>query len=358
MIAISLLNTLVIFLAFLAQDKRFRPMLKLAFAILAVVLGVRYGYGNDYFSYYDVYNNSFSGWDERQEYGWYILNVMAHPIGFMGLVFILSCIEHYMLYDLINRYVTPKWYWLAVFLYVFSPVYMLVGCSMMRQFLVTLLGFYALELALKKKVIYFIILICLALLIHKVAILYAPFCAIPYIKVDKIKPLWLFIILLLAISYIYVNLDILIFKLSNILTESGFKYANSYLSDTELLNEHKIPKKTIVHYLIYVYLMYKNIQYLSKEECVLSIEVLAGCLILVFALAFTMAGRTAWVYTTAEILAIPILFKHERRLIVKHSLLILLILITLLDYIDFFHSEIYSEHYKIFHTIFSASQII
>lgn len=360
MIPITLLNILVVFFAFMAQDKRFRPMLKLAFIVLAIVLGIRYGYGNDYFGYYEIYTNSFFKWDERQEYGWYILNNIAHPIGFMGLVFVLSCFEHYILYDIISRYIPPKWYWLAVFLYVFSPMYMLVGCSMMRQFLATLLGFYAVEFAAKRKWLYFFSLIAISVLIHKIAILLMPIGLLSLMKFDFSNTwIWLSIVLFILLYILYTNIDRILGDLAAVMLDAGSEYASNYLDEKTLEeSDNGVGVKMILHYMIYIVLLFRNVGFLRKTESIFSMEVVLGCLILPFYAVMPMAIRTSWIYTTAEVLSIPMLLQNEHLSYIKYGALVLLIVITLHDYMLFWNSAVYGEYFREFKTIFTALQLI
>ena len=167
-------------MSYLARFEKHRYLLAWAFILLISVLGIRYGYGNDFFNYeYFFEHGSYTAESEDPDPGWLLLNRLFKPFGFSTFVFFLTAIEHLMLYDLIRRYVSPNYYWFALFIYLFNPFFMLIGLSMMRQFLVQILGIYAMEYIYKRKFIHFAVLILVCVSIHKVGLLLIPFALFP-----------------------------------------------------------------------------------------------------------------------------------------------------------------------------------
>ena len=121
--------------------KQFKYGLEVAWLILFVFLAIRYDFGNDYMAYYDDFEmlNSYAKFgidsDAHNEPGWQILCHLFNPLGFFAMVAFLTAIECYILYRFIKEYVPERYYWFAIFLYVFTPSIMLVGASMMRNML-------------------------------------------------------------------------------------------------------------------------------------------------------------------------------------------------------------------------------
>jgi hypothetical protein len=353
MIFITTLNIVVILMAYLARFENHRYLLAWAFVLLALVLGIRYGYGNDFFAYKYMFDHGYpeDGFRDDVEPGWYILNKLFKPFGFSSFVFFLTAIEHVMLYDLIRRYVPPQYYWMAVFIYVFNPNYMLIGLSMMRQFLVQVIGLYAVGFAIKKQILPFIVIIMMGFFIHKVALLLLPLFFLPYIKTAK---WWLFLVVFVALYVVIQNMSAIIETMFEGIQETGMKYADDYLNEEIINGNNTLDKKYIFHYFIFMFLFVSNVNKLESIEKSYSWMVVIGVFFLPFALLFPMALRTSWIYTIAEIISLPLLFSKERIQIVKYGFIIMFVLITLwIDYRAIFLSDIYGPYFENYHTIFS-----
>ena len=353
MLVVTGLNIIVVSMAYFARIEKYRYLLGWAFALLAIVLGIRYGYGNDYFSYKYLFDKGIpeQGFIEDVEPGWLLLYYLFKPFGYFALIFFLTCIEHIMLYDLIRRYVPAQYYWIAVFIYVFNPDYMLIGLSMMRQFLVQLIGLYAVGFAVKKQIVPFLALIILAFFIHKVAILLLPLFFLPYIRPLK---WWMFIVVFAALYVVINSMSAIIeFSIESI-QETGMKYADSYLNEDVLSDNNSLGIRYIYHYFIYLLIFVLNVNKLDSFDKSYSWMVVIGVFFLPFAQLFPMAIRTSWIYTIAEIISLPLLFSKERIPIIKYGILFIFVLITLwIDYRSFWWSEIYGRYYENYYTIFS-----
>ena len=237
MLVVTALNIIVVSMAFFARIDKYRYLLGWAFVLLAIILGIRYGYGNDFFSYKYMFDHGYpeGGFADEVEPGWHILMRLFKPFGFSCLVFFLTAIEHIMLFDIIRRYVPPQYYWLAVCIYVFNPDYMLIGLSMMRQFLVQLIGLYAVGFAIKKKIIPFFAIVMMGFFIHKVALLFLPLFLLSYIRTSK----WLIFVGVFVAFYIVINNMLTIIEtISQNIQATDMKYAQSYLNE-EILNTNK-----------------------------------------------------------------------------------------------------------------------
>lgn len=118
----------------------------LAFVLLTAFLSLGYYWGNDVAKYeerFEYYSNSgialfdFSqyGFIALKEFGFVFINLLCKPIGFWGMRAVLFILENAILYYFIVKHVDRKWYWLAVFIYVFNPNFWVLSSSMMRQWL-------------------------------------------------------------------------------------------------------------------------------------------------------------------------------------------------------------------------------
>jgi len=357
MIVITVLNIIVVFMSYLARFEKHRYLLAWAFILLISVLGIRYGYGNDFFNYEYFFNHgSYYKESEDPDPGWLLLNKLFKPFGFSSFVFFLTAIEHLMLYDLIRRYVSPNYYWLALFIYLFNPYFMLIGLSMMRQFLVQVLGFYAMELIYKRKWLQFLLIVIFSVSIHKVGLLLIPLAIIPFMskRTYSRKMLLSFVgIGLFLIFFITIKMDDIINVLIELFEESDMKYGDSYLDD--LSEEYRINPKMILRYVLYILLLVRTIKYLpdSNSSKNFAVEVTFGVLFIPFGELVPMAIRASWIYSMVIIIALPLLLRKERNTAIRYVVLVLFCLLLVRDYEGHFISDIYGKYYMHFHTIFS-----
>lgn len=351
MLVVTAINIIVVSMAYYARIDKYRYLLGWAFALLGIIFGLRYGYGNDYFSYKYIFDHGYPerGLAENVEPGWYLFNKLFQPFGYSTMVFVLTCIEQFLIYKLIRRHVPPQWYWFAVFIYVFYWFYMLIGLSMMRQFLVEIIGLYAMEFAIKKRMIPFLFLVLVGFTIHKAAILIFPFYFLPYLK----TPRWWFSFIVFVVIFLVLNrMEMIIEQIIVLIQGTGTKYADSYLYDEQLEEEYKMGLKTILPFIIYFIFFVRNIRYLSYDNKAYSWQIVFGLFFVPFGLISPWAFRVVWIFSIAEILILPLLIYNERIPLLKYSLLMLYIVSILLQYMAFFSSETYGPSYNNFKTIF------
>lgn len=341
-------------MAYFARIEKYRYLLAWAFALLAIVLGVRYGYGNDFFNYKYMFDHGYpeGGFADEVEPGWHFLMQLFKPFGFSSLVFFITCIEHLMLYDLIRRYIPANYYWLAMFIYVFNPWFMVIGLSMMRQFFVQILGFYAIEYAYKRKFFHFVIIVFIAVSIHKIALLLVPLYFIPY--ASKLLSGGSFsVVMVLVAVLLATKLDVIIETLILFFEEGGMKYGESYLNESVISEEYRISPKLIMRYLLFVLLLIRNLKSLNGVVQLYAIVVVLSVLFLPFATISPMAIRASWVYAIVVIVGMPCLLQNERIPIIKYGAMFFFALLLLRDYQSHFISEIYGPYYANYYTILS-----
>ena len=85
-------------------QKKKESALAYSFVILTVFFAIRYNFGNDYFAYLKHFDLANQGnlldalESERFEDGWVVLCRLSKPIGFFGMVIILTVFENFVLY--------------------------------------------------------------------------------------------------------------------------------------------------------------------------------------------------------------------------------------------------------------------
>ena len=351
MIVITALNIVVVIMAYLARLEKYRFLLAWAFILLALVLGIRYDYGNDYQAYYDIFYGK-NG--EEKEIGWEFLCTFFRPIGFICFVLLLTIFEHILLYMQIKKHVQPNYFWIALFIYLFTNSYMLIGLSMMRQFLVMVMGFYLLELSYNRKRILFFCVLIVAILIHSMAFLMVLLYFIPSIqlfiskhgKLSVIASFFLFVT-------IFVYMGSFLSSLIDILSGTDNKYVSDYIGESLLFEENPLGVKNVIKWVTVVFLLIRNYPRLTDQEKMYPCAMILGYFIIPFYIYIGMAIRASWLFTIFEIFSIPFLLSREKVVLIKYGSIILLCFLTLYDYRNFFYSDIYGNYFIIYKTIFS-----
>ncbi len=197
------------------QPRRRFGGLEVGFMLLTVYLCIRYDYGNDYMSYLDdfkLYNSlsslsisDFEGLSELQtrgDFGWVIINKLCAPLGFFGMIILLTVLFMGQIYFFIKKYVPPKWYWLSVFLFSFHPSLMVVGVAgMLRQWTAIFIFLCCIDLIRRRRIIPYMLLILVATTIHKSAFILFPVYFISYLKFNGKRVVFTFFFLL-AVWYL------------------------------------------------------------------------------------------------------------------------------------------------------------
>lgn len=161
-----------------------RPIFIKVFAALFpifVFLALRYNYGNDYPGYFrlfgeiaelDAFGYEYDVGD--YEVGWVFLNKCFSEVGFFWMVAFLAALQIYVLGRFLVKYVPERYYWLAIFLYIFVPENMLIQASAMRQAVAMLLFFFAVDFLIQGRRLIYFAFIFAASLFHTSALVLLP----------------------------------------------------------------------------------------------------------------------------------------------------------------------------------------
>ena len=112
MFVVIICSLIAILFTFLESRGTFPNGMKLGFVLVTILGVIHYDFGNDYMSYYSVYESIkdvpfdfeliMSG-DLYREPGWVFLNYLFKPVGgFFMLVAVLSIIQNVIIYNFIN----------------------------------------------------------------------------------------------------------------------------------------------------------------------------------------------------------------------------------------------------------------
>lgn len=359
MIATIIIGLFSIFISYLSRFRNFKYGLEVTFFILTCFLSIRYEWGSDYPNYlstfYRVNGDGFSIFDDNSNYGsselgWTLLNILFYPFGFFGLVIFLTCIENYLIYITIKKYVDKKLYWLAVFIYVFTSSFMLTGCSMMRQFLVMVILLYSIKYLFEHKTIRFIVLILFSMAIHTTAIVIIPFFFFAII-LSNFSGKKFFFLFLSSVLLVFLFFKMFVVEYAEYLLLLGDEKYEKYLGDeSEGINSGM---GLFFNLFMTIYLIYKirNFEkYHRTVVCLYSFYILFYPLYTIIPLTV----RLGYYFSFLSVVVLPFIINNVKVNAVLFLLIAFFIFYTIVSFLNFFSSPIWFNSMYEYKTIFSA----
>lgn len=237
---VILLNILVVTISFFARFKQTKYALEVSFLIIFLFTALRFNFGTDYQSYLKLFSSihsyssifSLNVEFENIEKGWLILCFIFKPIGFFGMIFVLSAFICYTYYSIIKKYVAVNYYWFAIFIYVFTFEIMMIQFSAIRQALAIAIFINSTKyLTEEKKPIKYLIMILFAGLIHTSAFIMFPFVFLSLKKNQNINIMGYIILIVFFILLFFGNIILQYFPLLITLT-TGARYLSTFNVET------------------------------------------------------------------------------------------------------------------------------
>lgn len=393
MVVVITLGVVTVLLAYLAQWQKRATSLKIAFVLIFLFLALRYNFGNDYNNYLIGFMEISSNakiflTDAKWEPGWRFLHIIFRPFGFFAMVGTLALIHCIILYRFVRRYVPPKYYWLALFIYIFEPYLMLIECSAMRQTVAISLFLLSIDFLIRKKAIGYFICILIGISMHKSALVLLPVFVLAFFQWRLTKPLALGYLLCFISLFIFgeqlfpyiikftdiffhgyvseyrggrsfssgIGLMFMLFQLISILYYSGlqFKPQNGWDSG-EMESEYDIdyiPYDTPESDLSPSY----NTDLTVKANRILFLFAILTYMFIPLGLMIGMVGRVNLYFLPALIVVFPLVLNGSKSAFFRLAFLSALIFFTLFKFMMFFYNPLW-ERFTVYHTIFSAPQI-
>lgn len=357
MITVTILNIIVVFLAFLARHKQTESLLKASFILIFLFLALRYDYGNDYQGYLDFFSdasldtNLLNHYSKQEgfEPGWVFLCRLFKPFGFFAMVAVLALFNCFVYYRFIKKYVPPAYYWLAVFLYVFSPGFMLVHSSAMRQSVAIALFIFSIDYLYKKDAIRYFLCIGLASLFHTSALILLPGYLLGLFnwKINKLTAASIFSL------YIFLFLFGKSFMSNlNLFISTYFMRYKVYEEGSEIGTGLGV----IFYSALFVLVLY-YVRLQTKETSLLFKIAILSYFFIPLGLLIMLISRIGMYFQPATLAVFPIILLNTKNPVVRNLILLLILFITLYSFYGFFQSEVWREAFGTYKTIFSSPEI-
>ena len=364
MYIVIICSLIALLLTYLESMDLAKGGMKWGFVIVTILGMIHYDYGNDYMSYYDVYEQVTSykfdlqgilAGDYYREPGWVLLCWFFKPIGgFFMMVAVLNLIQNYIVFNFVKQYVEKRWWTVAVFVYLFATSFYLMSFSMMRQSfaLIVFLGMW--RYIENRKWWIPLVVFWLLSFIHSSAIILIPFAFWGFLPVDKGKIVgisYAIVLLLLWFSQNFLN-DIFAYALT--LDDDFSQYADTYGSGNNAL---KIGMGFVVNMIPFVlsilFLLDKSQNYSKSQKLIVAMAAISY-LVTPFAQIIPLTGRLGLYFSIYQLGSIPLIYSNIRKKKIRVPLLSLCLFMIFYDYIIFFSNPVWVDKYTDFHTIFEV----
>lgn len=351
---VYLINGLVIlFFSIVATIERQRYYLLASFFFIFVFQAVRYGYGNDYWSYLEIYKEintkNFSSDETRIEIGWILLNKIFSSIGFYTLIASVSFFLSYAYFKFIDFFVSSKYYLFSIFIFYFDSNILLLQITAIRQSVAIALFMLSLIQYYKKKYLITFLMLVVASLFHSSALIIIPFFLYfhffkkPFSDLRKILYLLGFLSFFLLVESLK---DIITLLNLYLLNDRYYEYTVG--DDVNPANIVNLVYYTILLSFLIIYMPVEN----NKFNLLFHFLIL-GIFILPLAQAIPLIARLSYYFLPISVVIFPLVYENIRIKSFKYFFLCSTILVIAIRLYSFFNSETYSSSFMNYNTIFS-----
>lgn len=372
--AIALLIIIILSFFYLLRFGSKDNSLRLSLIVITFFLAIRYGWGNDYFTYIRIYEGLYGvglsiqelSWNSKNsEWGWALINRIGDlsGIGFFGIVIVLSIFQNIIIYRFIKRNVTPQFYALALIMYVTNISLFAIGSSMMRQqvCIISYLGVFLLMQEEPKKIKNLLISIAIILLcstIHSSNIAMLLTLPLYYIKFKGNRSSMTLVIVVSIAYIVWSYLGPRLFQNSTVI--SLLNQSEELSSYVDYINEnsassagYRIGFRDVFRAGLYAFLAY-NLRIMKREEQLLSLFFIISMFFEPLERVVVMIGRYNSYFIATSIAVWPVIIKYINNKTYKTVVITLQFLFILASMLQFFNDPLWSKGFGEYHTIFEV----
>lgn len=355
---VHLLLALAIFFAILGYKNKYIQCG--AFIVLFTFAALRFMYGNDYYNYYRWFQYIHAGYPSafKTEILYNLLNqwLPSFPV----LVALASLLLIFVVYRLICKNIPTHYAWIGVLIFVINPYLFLMNLSALRQSLATCFFIIAVNLACRKKYLWYLVMVVVAALFHKSAILLLPVCLIANTRPVKAWMCW---VIMIGTLVLLLSSNLIMDMVLWVATQFGDKNY-IYAVEQDVQNSIRATLLTSV-YFFYVLL---NLPKLKGKSLIYAKVYLISPFLGILAREVAMLTRVQMYFDIFSIVALPAIFMeiqsrgpvimNRRNVLItfwdcinKYAMPPLIIIIYLLRYYSFFTNPTW-EAFFTYRTIF------
>lgn len=366
MYIVILVSIIAFFFTYSESTGRMKYGMRWGFFLITLLGCIHYNYGNDYMPYMALFQqvedtpfnwNYIISREFYREPGWILLcYLFKNRGGFFVMVAVLNIVQNLLVYSFINKYVPQRfWYW-AMFIYLFNVGFYLLSFSMMRQEFVVCVFLGLWGLIKERKFIIPAVVLYFCSWIHSSAILLVPFALWGFLPVGNRKILASILLVLIVVLTYSASL------ITSILDSFSFNKELDEWMDFYGRNQQIRASRglgalmNIIPFFVGIYcLMSSSLKTVSRENIQLVTLALFGFFLQPFTAIIPGAGRIGYYFVIYGLAAIPIAYSSIRDKGVRTTLIMIYVVMTIYNYYLFFApGSSYAPYYKTFDTIFSV----
>ena len=356
MITSTIVGLLAVLFAYLNRYKNLKNGLKISFSLIFLFIALRYKYGNDYMAYFDTFfeinkYNFFDFTSNRMELGWQLLCRIFEPFGFFSLILVLAVFNCSVYYNFIKIYVPENFYWFAVFLYVFTPDFMLISLTAIRQATAALLFIISLKYIINKKIIPYALCVGGASLLHTSAIVLLPLFFLGYFNF-KLNRWSVLLIGVLFVSFFTAGIGEMIKENIDFIIFSYFREYSVY-EGVSVIGTGLGIFWYLCLALITIY--YERNQ--SREIGLIFKLAVIGVFFIPLSLFIPMIARLDMYFLFATIVTLPRILMSFKNQLIKLVFAFIIIVFVSSQFLGFMFSPTYGKYFYSYKTVFSSYRI-
>lgn len=345
---------------FAISGKKNKYLQRFAFVVLFLFAALRFMYGNDYYNYYRWFNHIHAGGESgfKTEVLYNLMNQILPS--FPMLVALSSAFLILVVYWLITKNLPTNYSWIGICIFIISPALFLMNLSALRQSIATCFFIIAINCACKKKYLRYLVLVIVAALFHKSAILLLPFCLIANAK--PVKP-WVCWAILAGTAVLLLSSDLLMNIVVWVATQFNDKNY-IYMAEQDMQNSIRA---TLLTSVFFFYVLF-NLPKLKGRALIYAKIYLLSPLLGVLARELSMLTRIQMYFDMFAVVALPLIFMevksrgpvivNRRNVLItfwdclnKYAFPVLIVTIYLLRYYSFFTNPEWAAFFT-YRTIF------
>lgn len=317
------------------------PFWIFSFLILFLFSAIRYDFGPDYLTYYNIFNaihDGVSSWGQN-DWLYNLLNLWIP--NFYLLIALLSLFYTFVIGSLIRRNLKVKEYWFSIFILLINPYLFLVHQSSIRQTIAICIVIISINHVIKKNLVKYSLLIMIATGFHASAIIVFPvYFLLNEKKITQKKKVFIFVgVITLLFTPVF---DLLAYRLLEYLPSHYKFYYEQGLQNTI--------RATLISS-VYFFVVLFNINKLQGREIIYGKLSLIATVLSILAMKISMITRIGMYFDIFLIVTLPQIFSIIEKKSYKYILMVLLMLIYFFRYYSFFTDPVWSKYYGVYKTI-------
>ena len=357
MIIYIFISLITVLLAYFSGQNKQKPLLAIAFAIPTIFLAIRFNFGSDYMTYLEYYQQTVqydlldSLTATRFEPGWALICKLSQPIGFFGLVIVLTILEMTIFYYLCVKYVPPRYYWLALFLLLLRPTLMLTFSSMMRQTLAICFGLLAIDGVVHKKRILPLLFLLIAAQFHYSAYILIPILLFSFFSdVKKVRMLYLALIIIIPV-FLALFPDSIISTFNLLIEIEQFSRYDNYVGRESNIS---FGLGDVINLFLLLMLFLNNTKF-KIEVRMLNILYTLYIPFLLITYVAPMISRLSYYFVVLQMLCFPNLVSVQKNSSIRSLIVLLIVPYTFYSLYTCYYSE-WGHYFHDYITIFSLNR--